>query len=108
MWCLYAALLQSVVTAGASLVFLPDYYALIPECVSTLEEREEALAAVNSLAEQLREKQEAAAKGAAALGPAAEGDKRMVALNATIHALQVCLWHWIMVLGVVVGRGGGG
>jgi hypothetical protein len=85
------ACLQFVLSAGASLVFLPDYYALIPECVATLQEREDALAAVHVLAEQLRERQDAAAKAAAALGPAAAGDKRMVALNAAVQALQVSL-----------------
>jgi hypothetical protein len=80
---------QSVVSLGASLVFLPDYFAFIPECVGTLQEREDALDAVHILLEQLREKQEAATKTAAALGPAAQGDKRMVAMNASIHALQV-------------------
>lgn len=70
---------------------LPDYHALVPECVAVLEEREDALVTVNVLAEQLRDKQEAAAKMAAALGPAADTDKRMVALNAAMHALQVRL-----------------
>jgi hypothetical protein len=81
--------LQAVVSLGASLVFLPDYFAFIPECVGTLQEREDALDVVNTLVEQLREKQDAAAKAAAALGPAAQGDKRMMAMNASMHALQV-------------------
>jgi hypothetical protein len=80
---------QLVVSAGASLVFLPDYFALIPECVGTLQEREDALDAVNTLVDQLREKQEAADKMAASLGPAADADKRMVALKSSVHALQV-------------------
>lgn len=70
-------------------MFLPDYFAFIPECVGTLQEREDALDAVNVLLEQLREKQEAATKTAAALGPAAQADKRVVAMNVSIHALQV-------------------
>lgn len=80
---------QFVVSAGASLVFLPDYYALIPECVGTLQEREDAWEGVTQLVEQLREKQDAATKLAAALGPPAEADKRMVALRTSTHALQV-------------------
>ena len=81
---------QSVVSVGASLVFLPDYFALVPECVAALQEREEALAVAEQLREQLREKQEAATKAAAALGPAAEADKRMATMTAAVHALQVC------------------
>lgn len=80
---------QLVVSAGASLVFLPDYFALIPECIGTLQEREDALDAVNTLLQQQREQQEAADKMAASLGPAADADKRMVAVKSSIHALQV-------------------
>lgn len=78
-----------MVNAGASLVFLPDWHALIPECVATLQEREDALASVQLLSEQLHEKQDTAARLAAGLGPAADADKRMVALAASVHALQV-------------------
>lgn len=63
-------------------MFLPDYYALIPECVGALQEREDALEAVHLLLEQLREKQEAA-------GKLAPGDKRAGALAASVTALQV-------------------
>jgi hypothetical protein len=80
---------QLVVAAGASLVFLPDWQALIPECVAALQEREDALAGMQLLAGELREKQAAAATLAAALGPAAPGDKRLAALNSAVAAQQV-------------------
>lgn len=73
---------QFVLSAGASLVFLPDYAALIPECVGALQEREDALEAVHLLSEQLQEKQEAA-------GKLAPGDKRAGPLAASVTALQV-------------------
>jgi hypothetical protein len=100
-----------VVNAGASLVFLPDWHALIPECVATLQEREDALASVQLLSEQLHEKQDTAARLAAGFGAAADADKRMVALAASVHALQVrpCCRHvqslgWETVQGVSGGE----
>lgn len=75
--------------SGASLVFLHDLWVLVPEVVSCLEEREEALEAVMLLEEELGEKQAAATRAAAALGPVAAADKRLAALNASIHALTV-------------------
>lgn len=62
---------------------------LIPEVIACLEEREEALDVVHMLEEELREKQAAAAKISAALGPVASADKRLAALNASIQSLTV-------------------
>lgn len=73
-------------------MFLPDYQAFIPEAIAALQEREDMLAQVTLLADELREKQAAAGKAAVALGPAAAGDKRLAAANSSISALQVSRW----------------
>lgn len=80
---------QAALRTGASLVFLHDWWVLIPEVIACLEEREEALDVVHMLEEELREKQAAAAKISAALGPVASADKRLAALNASIQTLTV-------------------
>eukprot|EP00878_Enallax_costatus_P013411 GHUV01014023.1.p2 GENE.GHUV01014023.1~~GHUV01014023.1.p2 ORF type:complete len:189 (+),score=78.40 GHUV01014023.1:257-823(+) len=89
----YAALRQQAVEkqfalrSGASLVFLHDWWVLVPEVVACLEEREDALEAVLMLEQELKDKQAAAARTAAALGPVAAADKRLAVLNSSIHSL---------------------
>lgn len=81
--------MQFALRSGASLVFLHDWWVLVPEVVACLEEREDALEAVQMLEEELRDKQAAAARAASALGPVAAPDKRLAVLNANIHTLTV-------------------
>ncbi|KAF8073000.1 SNX2B [Scenedesmus sp. PABB004] len=82
---------QFVLRGGAALVFLHDWAVLVPEAVATLEEREAALDAVHRLADELADKRGAAARAAAALGPAAPGDRRLAALGAAADAVQARL-----------------
>eukprot|EP00879_Flechtneria_rotunda_P028897 GHRR01031132.1.p2 GENE.GHRR01031132.1~~GHRR01031132.1.p2 ORF type:complete len:170 (+),score=69.57 GHRR01031132.1:1174-1683(+) len=80
--------LQFVLRTGASLVFLHDWWVLVPEVVASLQEREDALGAVQLLKDELQAKQATVARLASEVGPAATGDRRLVALNATVHMLQ--------------------
>ncbi|WIA29266.1 hypothetical protein OEZ86_011774 [Tetradesmus obliquus] len=73
---------QYVLRTAAALVFLHDYWVLVPEAVAALEEREDAYEALLLMREELQERQ-AAAAAAAALR-----DKRMAALYTSAEALQ--------------------
>jgi sorting nexin-1/2 len=78
-----SAALQFVLRTAASLVFLHDYWVLVPEAVAALEEREDAYEGLLLMREELQERQ------AAAAAAAATRDKRMAALYTSAEALQV-------------------
>ncbi|WIA09189.1 hypothetical protein OEZ85_008600 [Tetradesmus obliquus] len=73
---------QYVLRTAAALVFLHDYWVLVPEAVAALEEREDAYEALLLMREELQERQ------AAAAAAAASRDKRMAALYTSAEALQ--------------------
>lgn len=74
---------------AASLVFLHDYWILVPEAIATLEERESALSIADMLGEELKEKNTLLAR------LQAEGvggrEKRVVQTQMAIAQLQVGL-----------------
>jgi hypothetical protein len=74
---------QFVLRTAASLVFLHDYWVLVPEAVAALEEREGAYDELLLMREELQERQ------AAAAAAAASRDKHMAALYTSAEALQV-------------------
>jgi hypothetical protein len=74
---------QFVLRTAAALVFLHDYWVLVPEAVAALEEREAAYEALLLMREELQERQ------AAAAAAATSRDKRMAALYTSAEALQV-------------------
>ena len=57
--------------------------------IGALQEREDALAAVQLLQDELVTRRAALGKSAALLGPAAAGDKRHMAQLAAVQTLQV-------------------
>lgn len=94
-------MLQFSLRSAAALVYLHDYSVLLPESIATLEQREQVLAGVHMLTDELREKHAALEKLASSSGgPAAPpGSAAAVAQERKIQQLQA------QVVQLQVGRG---